>query len=76
MAHKAPEPPSDIETRSLPLEVLSAGTLLFGIQSSVNNPKFFGRSKTSSAAGPPRPVGTHHEGGTQIVTFWRHPGSA
>jgi hypothetical protein len=69
MAHEAPEPPSDIETRPLPLEILSAGTVLFRIHSSVNNPKFFGRSKTWRFDSPDESYGTLYLGMSAEACF-------
>ena len=69
MADKAPEPPSDIETRSLPLEVLSAGTLLFRIHSSVKSPKFFGRSKAWRFDSPDDSYGTLYLGMSAEACF-------
>ena len=44
MGSRSPKPPSDLHTKTLPLEVWSAGRNLYRIHRTVNVPKFFGRS--------------------------------
>jgi RES domain-containing protein len=44
MANAIPEPPSDLKRRSLPMEQVAAGSLVYRVHATVRPPKFFGRS--------------------------------
>jgi RES domain-containing protein len=42
MANPAPEPPPDLHAKSLPLEILSTGTVIHRVHATAKNAKFFG----------------------------------
>src|ERR1700680_1119030 len=44
MGDPAPEPPSDLHKRSLPLEILSSGLVIHRVHATAKAAKFFGRS--------------------------------
>jgi hypothetical protein len=62
MAESAPEPPSDIHARSLPLETLPTGTVVYRIHLTGKKAKFFGCTAVWRFDSPERTYGTLYVG--------------
>jgi RES domain len=69
MANPAPEPPSDLHLRALPLEILSSGAVVHRIHLTARGPKFFGRTGSWRFDSPDGSYGTLYLGMSAEACF-------
>ncbi|SRR6266545_145103 len=69
MGNPAPEPPSDLDTRPLPLEVLPLGSAIHRVHVIARGPKFFGRTGDWRFDSPDRSYGTLYGAKSESACF-------
>jgi hypothetical protein len=69
MDSRPPDPPQDLHSRSLPLEILNVGQTIYRIHSTTKDPKFFGNSGDWRFDAPDASYGTLYAGLSAEVAF-------